>query len=467
MYMKMKINMWLLLGALLSGAFFTACDDDDDPNLEAPITITGVYLQDPASAVPSRNVEFVRLGQVIRITGSGFTGLRQVFVNGHKTYFNPVYVSDQNVLMQLSGDTPTTEATEEVRNTIRLVKSGGIEKTLDIEIREAAPRISSISHTMPQAGEVITVYGSGLKEIERVVFPGNIEVTGGDIVSDEDGEFFTVVVPSGLTESGALFAFGANGGAYSPAYFNFKEGVILDFDGLGQQGFWGWSETGSMINDEDLESAVVGEGTRSQGNYVAHRPARVAEFNVANRRSEVWTAGNDVDDWRGQLTPHIPATTPVNQVAFQFDVYVPQPWSGTGFLKLLLMNNYNGGEWAGYTYNYVPWIDNKEVVPFETEGWVTVTVPFSDFYGFSEPEEGEEFTFEDVLAAREGATYKNFGIYFENSDFNLGQLTGNDADAETEFAGSAFTLNVYTDNWRVVPLEQPEYSDFPDEEEAE
>src|SRR5690554_49495 len=115
MYMKMKINMWLLLGALLSGAFFTACDDDDDPNLEAPITITGVYLQDPASAVPSRNVEFVRLGQVIRITGSGFTGLRQVFVNGHKTYFNPVYVSDQNVLLQLSGDTPTTEAAEEVR----------------------------------------------------------------------------------------------------------------------------------------------------------------------------------------------------------------------------------------------------------------------------------------------------------------------------------------------------------------
>jgi hypothetical protein len=155
------------------------------------------------------------------------------------------------MLLQVSGDTPTTEAEETERNTIRLVKTG-TEKVVPLEIRAAAPSISRISHTMSLAGEEITIYGTGLVEIEKVVFPGDVEVTEG-IVSDEDGRFVTVTVPEGVSEEGgSVFVFGTNGSAYSPAYFNFKSGVILDFDGRGQQGFWGWSETGSMINDEDL-----------------------------------------------------------------------------------------------------------------------------------------------------------------------------------------------------------------------
>lgn len=461
--MKIKQNIWLLLGVLLMAVSFTGCDDDDEDLNNDPIVVNTVYLQDAESTVPDRPVDFIRLGQVLRLEGSGFTGIRRVYVNGYNTYFNTVYVTDHSMLLQVSGDTPTSEAEEDVRNTIRLVKTN-TEYVLPLEIRAAAPSVSRISHTMPLPGESITIHGSGLVEIEKVVFPGDVEVTEG-IESDEDGKFVTLTVPEGVSdEGGSLFVIGANGGAYSPAYFNFKSGVILDFDGRGQQGFWSWSETGTMINDEDLESEVIGTGNVSQGNYVAHRPARLESFNpAANRRSEVWTAGNDVDDWRGQLTPHIPASTPVNQVAFQFDVYVPQPWGGTGFLKILLMNNYNGGEWSGYVYNYLPWIVNKEVVPFETAGWTTVTVPFSEFYEFSDTE--TEYTFEDVLAAREAATYKNFGFFFENSDVTLSNVTGNAAD-EAVIESAVFDKNVYTDNWRIVSLERPVYSDFPEEEAA-
>lgn len=39
-----------------------------------------------------------------------------------------------------------------------------------------------------------------------------------------------MTVPDGLTEDGSIFVEGSNGGAFSPAYFNFKEGIILDFD---------------------------------------------------------------------------------------------------------------------------------------------------------------------------------------------------------------------------------------------
>ncbi|KAA6345489.1 hypothetical protein EZS27_006939 [termite gut metagenome] len=447
----------VLLGLFICTMSFTSCDDNDS-NETSPITIKKVYLEDASSSVPDREVTFARLGQLLRIEGSGFTGLKRVYINGYSTYFNPVFLSDNSMLISVSKETPIKDIGLLNRNRIRFVKDGA-QVSYRFEIRSSAPTVTDISHTMPLAGETITIYGEGLTEVSKVVFPGNIEVTG-SITSDADGEFCTVVVPAGITESGAVFIECANGGAYSPAYFNFKKGLILDFDGKGSHGSWGSSE--SMIFPEDLKSASIGTGNVSQGTYCAHRPERITEFAPAkNRCSEVWTAGTGVDDWRGQLTPYIPATTPLDQVALQFDIYVPAVWQGSGYLKICLINNFNGGEWSKESYNYVPWIVGKEIVPFQTEGWKTVTIPLNKLYSFSD----DDYTFEDVLARREAATYSNFGFYFENSDFTLKNITGNDSDDTVEFPSAPTSVQVYTDNWRVVPLDTPTYTDFPEEDE--
>ena len=437
------------LGAMLIGFLFTGCSDDDSEG--GMINVNSVYLQDVNSTVPDREVTFARLGQLLRIEGSGFTGLKRVYINGFQTSFNPVYVSDNSLLVRISGDTPTIDAEEDVRNTIRLVNDNN-ETTIEFEIRSSAPTITNISNTLPNPGEEITVYGTGLIEVTKVVFPGDIEVTEGITYDEEDGEFFTVTVPDGVSESGgSIYIESANGGAYSPAYFNFKEGVILNFDGMGAIG-----EFGNTIIQDQLESAPIGEGNVSQGTYVPHRPAGIDSFEAGkNRASEVFTTG--AESWRTQLTPFIPATTPLDQVAFQFDVYVPDAWEGTGFLKILLINNFNGGEWAGGVYNYVPWIVDGEIEAFQTTGWTTVTVPFTDFYLY---EDEADYTFEDLLAYREAATYKNFGIFFENSDIKLSDVQRNSSDVE--FPSSATSVRVYTDNWRVVSLEVPVVSDFPE-----
>lgn len=308
---------------------FTSCDNNDSEG--GKITITKVFLEDVNSTVPDREVTFARLGQALRIQGSGFTGLRKVYINGYSTYFNVVFVSDNSMLVNVSADTPILDADPSVRNTIRFVNDNN-ETTFSFEIRAGKPAITNISNTMPNAGETITVYGTGLTEVSKVVFPGNIEVTSG-ITSDEDGEFFTVVVPNGVSENGgSLFVQSSNGGVYSPAYFNFKKGILLNFDGKGQHGYWGTST--SMIQPGDLESLALGTGNLSQGKYVPHRPARIASFEAAkNRCSEVWTAGNGVDNWRTQLTPYIPASTPLDKVALQFDVYVPDLMERFRFLK--------------------------------------------------------------------------------------------------------------------------------------
>lgn len=454
-YMKYILNKkyWApiaLLGIMVFSMLFTSCDNNDSQG--GNINISKVFLEDVNSTVPDREVTFARLGQTLRIQGSGFTGLRRVYINGYSTYFNVVFLSDSSMLVSISADTPTTEADPSVRNTIRFVNDNS-ETTYEFEIRSSKPAITSISNTMPNAGETITVYGTGLTEITKVVFPGNIETTTG-ITSDEDGEFFTVVVPNGISDNGgSLFVQGSNGGVYSPAYFNLKKGIILDFDARGQHGFWGTST--SMIQPEDLEAAAIGTGNVSQGKYVPHRPGRIASFDAAkNRLTEVWTAGNGVDNWRTQLTPFIPANTPLDKVAFQFEIYVPEAWKDSGFLKICTVNNFNGGEWTGAIYNYVPWIVDGKSVAFQTTGWTTVTIPLNKFYAWSK----EAFTFETVLAYREAATYQNFGIFFENSDVKLKDVLGN--TSEVEFPSKATSVKVYTDNWRIVPLDTPVYNDF-------
>ncbi|WP_338841005.1 glycan-binding surface protein [Flavobacterium ginsenosidimutans] len=440
-----------ILSMMVFGMLFTSCDNDDSEG--GAITITKVFLEDINSSVPDREVSFARLGQTLRIEGSGFSGLKKVYINGYSTYFNVVFVSDNSMLVTVSADTPILEADPSVRNTIRFANNSH-DFTFSFEIRAGQPAISAISNTMPNPGETITVTGTGLTEVSKVVFPGNVEVTSG-ITSDEDGESFTVVVPSGISDlGGSIFAETSNGGVYSPAYFNFKKGLLLNFDGQGQHGYWG-SAT-SMIQPADLESATIGTGNTSQGKYAPNRPERVASFDAAkNRCSEVWTAGNGVDNWRAQLTPYIPATTPLDKVAFQFDIYVPDTWKDSGFLKICMINNFNGGEWAGACYNYVPWIIDGKSVGVSTTGWTTVTIPLNKFYAWSK----EAFTFETVLAYREAATYQNFGIYFENSDVKLSNVTG--SASEVEFASKATTVKVYTDNWRIVPLDTPVYNDFP------
>jgi len=441
-----------LLSMMVFSMLFTSCDNNDSEG--SAMTIAKVFLEDVNSSVPDREVSFARLGQLLRIEGSGFAGLKKVYINGYSTYFNVVFVSNNSMLVSVSADTPISDADPSVRNTIRFVNDSN-EVTFPFQIRSGKPSIVSMSNTMPNPGETIIVSGTGLTEVSKVVFPGNVEVTTG-IVSDEEGESFTVVVPSGISDlGGSIYAETSNGGVYSPTYFNFKKGIILDFDGLGQHSFWGTPPATGMILGTDLESTSIGAGNLSHGKYVPHRPSRITSIAPATgRATEVWTGGTGVDNWRAQLTPYIPATTPLDKVAFQFDIYVPDAWKDSGYLKICTINNFNAGTWSGGVYNYIPWLVDGKSVPFQTTGWTTITIPLNKFYQWSK----EAATFETVLTYRETATYQNFGIWFENADVKMKDVLGN--TSEVEFPSKATSVKVYTDNWRIVPLDTPVYNDF-------
>lgn len=469
--MKSLKYIWLAALALLSLAL-SSCNEDDeyfDKEYQSkPITVTQIYLEDNESSIPDRPIEFVRLGQMIRVEGSGLFGMKAVYINGYETYFNRAYVTDNSMLITINSNTPVADAEPEERDIIRFVKDAA-ELSYPFTIRAASPTITNISNTLPKAGETVTVYGTGLEETSKVTLPGGTEITDG-IRNDEEGKWYSFTMPAGITEGGSIYSEGANGQAATPAYFNFNGCMILNFDGNGTQGFWSWSETGSMINEDDLADDPANSG---RGKCLPIVPSRLLTAGISSgkpRATECWTAGNDdeLDDWT-RMTKLIPATTPLTEVALQFDVYVANPWSSTGHIQICLINNFNyagigsDDDGAGNVVAfYVPWITGEGIVPFTTEGWQTVTIPFSQFNKYATlvaDKEATQPTFQTVIDDRNTATYRNFGMGFVNTDFSYLGI---------DVTSSVFTgPEIYIDNWRVVPCKSIVISDYPEDEEAE
>jgi hypothetical protein len=468
----MKSFKYIVGGTLvLMSVGFASCNPDDEYFDEkyqsTTIRIDKVYLEDVDSDVPDREVEFARQGQLIRLEGTGFMGMKHVYINGYDTYFNRAYVSDNSMLVTINSKTPITDADPEERNIIRLVKDK-TEFSYSFTIRAATPTITSISNTLPKPGELVYVYGTGLQETSSIILPDGSEITQGITSDDEDGEWYSFTMPSGVSAGGSLISTGANGQAKTPAYFNNSDCMILDFDGNGTQGYWSWKETGSMINNEDLADDPLGTG---RGKCCQIVPDRLLEAGVSSgkpRATECWTAGNDdeLDDWT-RMTKYIDPTTPLTEVALQFDVYVSEAWSGTGHIEVMLYNNYNvagigSDDDGGYTAFYVPWIVNGAIVPFTTDGWTTVTIPFSQMGKYASliaDTEETDPTFQTVIDNRNAATYRNFGMGFVNTDFTYSGVSV----VSTAFTGP----KIYVDNWRVVPCKSFTISDYPSADDEE
>lgn len=457
--MKTIKYIWSLCLALTVSSFM-ACSDDDNDSQTTPMTIEKVFLQDVKSDVPDREVDFARLGQLIRIQGSGFIGLKKVYINGYDTYFNGALLTDNNLWVTLNAKTPVDKAEADVRNTIVLVKDG-TSLEYSFTIRAAAPSVSRVDNTMPKAGETVKVYGSNLQETTKVILPDGTEITSG-IESDPEGQWYTFTMPSSFAETGgSLTSEGANGTAVSPAYFNFIDCYIINFDDKGVQGAWGTS----TYYPEDLVDDPLNTG---RGKVVMLVPdSKLKEGGVNGGVASIpgwWTAGNDepTDDWN-RMTAYIPGTTPLKELALQFDVYVPEPWDLTGQLEITLLNNLSNygygsactkpsSEYTNLAYAWVPWLKEDGSHEAFTTGkrWETITIPLTSFGNYTV--EGGDFTLQTLINDRNAGSYRNFGILFCNPD-----LTFSDAIV---YEASLFNQKIYVDNLRIVPSASIEVSDF-------
>lgn len=479
----MLLNKNIIISAAALGTvLFASCNQEDvyfkSSYQSEPISITQVYLEDYKSDVPDRPVDFARLGQMLRLEGKGFMGLKKAYINGYDTYFNRAYVTDNSMIISINTNTPVTECDPEVRNTIHLVKDG-TELVYEFVIRNGYSSIQQISNTLPKEGETVILYGSYLQEPDRILLPGGIVADPATYSYDKDGEWCSFVMPSGVSEGGSVVFESPNGISQSPAYFNEKRGMLLDFDEFNKQGAWSWSETGSMISSNREDGDLVEDPLGENGWCVQIVPDRLlAEGIPANktRVTECHTAGDGDAAWEDwtRLTGLIPADTPVSEVAFQFDILCPDPWTSGGMLQIQSINNYSFSGFGsdddnntnGQLFIWAPWLETGSsgaIVPFQAETWTTVTIPWSKFHKYANAIlDGESPTFQTIIDDRNAATYPNFGIGFSNKDFSYTNESGSSVD----FNSFVWTgPKIYLDNWRIVPYKAFDASDYPEDEE--
>lgn len=428
--MKKYIINNLLFGLLAALPFLIfSCSDDES------VSVTRVCTQKVGNT--ETELTRVRLGEKIRIEGSGFASTKAVYCNGTEvTGVNSNYITDNNIIFTIPKTIPTgTEVKDEsVRNTIRIVTKHD-DFVFPFAILAAAPTVTDVSHTMPRTGEWIEIYGTDLKDIEKVTFPGSIVSTNIKVNSSYTTLF--VQVPDGVeNESGTLTIEGANGGGYSYDNFNFKSGLFIVKFGEDPEDKKAYNYGRVSISDNTMTVMPAGvDGPKSPDVYRSI-PKEPAEIPTTEKEIGGFTF---FPDKAIQIVLNacaeskvITEDTPCNELAFQCDYYVNVPWQA-GALRL---------ELDGKRSTPLPWVVNGAIVPVDFKsGWRTITWPIADITDYATLTLG---ALRDRLSSKSGIIYWKCGNFQDKS--------GN------WFSGNAMNnAQMSFGNFRLVPYVKKSY----------
>ncbi|HEY4785746.1 MAG TPA: glycan-binding surface protein [Bacteroidales bacterium] len=377
----------------------------------------------------------------IRIQGTGFTGLRKVIVNGFNSYINPNYVLDNSITFQLSDSIPTGPdvKVDSLLNTIQVVTVHGSATYRNFVLKNPnkMPGISSVSYTMPNVGDIIYINGNYLDNSTEVSFPNGSNARIPATILANSRTQIKVQVPAGAGSTGAIKVVNGSGDIFfSPSYMFYKSGVFMH----------SFKEpsvvTGSPNNVTYYNSAQIQTATGLASNPDSALSIPAAAGNVAVTTSNAWTGFfrflankgfQNVINKGGDIT----GSTSIANLAIQFDLYVNQPWK-SGVLALRMDKN-QGGINQVWIYNIEPWTTTAPLT--FTNGWTTITIPFSNFTGLGLGTLDAYIT--QITTQYASGTHSLLG--FVNQDIN--------ADGHTATPLTGFQL--FIANLRLVPITKP------------
>lgn len=350
---RISATVLFFIGCL---SFFTSCEKDS--GVSGPPMVTGVRLLDPSkkdstftSALP---------GTMILVEGQNLGGITHVYFNGQDTWFNPVYNTNTNLIITISGDAPTEATDPNVPNQIRIVTNHG-ETTYDFILTIPPPVISNISNENALAGDSVIIYGSNLWLIEKVIFPGGKEVT--EVNSTIEGSRLGLVMPDIGDDTGRIIIQAKYGTTMANAPMNDHQSgdVISNLTAsweTGEQSVFNWSWWGA-------------NRTTDEAMYPGTRGAYLQNNFDAGASDNGWWNGNRSGNFDAvQLfTPDV-LTQPASNYALKFEINTRVPWTtGVDVLRF--------GE--TYAYRYMPWSLSVDNIFDTKHQWQTVTIPLSEF----------------------------------------------------------------------------------------
>lgn len=342
---KYNFPVIILLLALLAG--LVACDKDNDSK---PV-ITKLRAISPAPN--DSTLTTAGPGQTVVIQGSGFATTSQIYFNGYPTPFNSALLADDNIVVTIPADMPFASLDPAQLNTVKVVTTNG-EVVFNFSVVPPPAVLLSASNENAGSGERITITGNNFFFVEKVIFPGGIAVTT-NLGTVASGTSIDVTVPAGITQAGPLQVVTKFGTGISVFLFNdFSTGMITNFDDINN---FSW---GTTIKDD---------ATLFPGNHGKY--AHLTQDNITGNNWDWWNGKRGIITNAKDWLPASEMGNPAANYAMKFDIYVKEAWS-TG---VLLIGPPPNDTWV-YMHRYEPW---KATPDFKTNGWITVTVPISEF----------------------------------------------------------------------------------------
>ena len=182
---------------ILAGLFILAsCTKKDvsTPTASGPPTIERVRLTDPTTKDSS--LTQTTLGSTIAIVGTNLATAQKVLFNGYALNVNPVYATDNILVITVHDSVPTVATNPNVKDELTVITAGG-QATYKFKILPPRPEVNRIGNEFAKPGETVTLYGRYFYFVDTVKF-GTVNVTSGITTN---GTSLSVTVPAGVNLS--------------------------------------------------------------------------------------------------------------------------------------------------------------------------------------------------------------------------------------------------------------------------
>jgi hypothetical protein len=290
------------------------------------------------------------MGNLIAIVGQNLGEVRKIWFNDQEATLNPTYITNTTIIVGVPSSVPSV-----VTDKMKLVFSDGDELLYDFKVNIPGPRLTGIKCEYVPAGEAIKLTGDYFFE-PKVTFPGGIEGT----IAEFDKLSMSVIVPEGAG-SGPITVQTNFGKVNSKFLFRDNNNILLDFD------TWKHESWTAPIADPSSSPSPA----PCDGGYAFFKHAEVGEW--------MWTNELTLQYWAPRSSRgNVPvAKGQVSDLVFRFECNVPIPWNDVRMeIFFAKYAEDHGRDQAGTAIaRWKPWKDG----PFTTDGWVTVSIPLTEF----------------------------------------------------------------------------------------
>ena len=413
----MKKQILNIVVAALVILSLTACEDNDSNSSGGTPVVR--YVRPCDVAASDSLLSSAYLGSKIAIIGESLQGVNKIYFNDQKASLNPNMVTDNAIIVSIPTTIPGLK-----EDLIKLYTDDD-SCYFSFETEVPVPTVRSMSCEYVSAGEIAHINGLYFVNDENspltVTFTGGVE---GEIQS-YDVNNIDVVVPDDA-ESGPITVTSVYGSGESSFQFRDQRNIILDFDTVFPDGGYnhGWHGGSGYGTDEGLD-----------GQYLIF---------TGNMDDDTWDDSHfGYERWTyRESDPDFFDTSNLEDYELKFEVNIPDVWSSSALQIIFTgaeevwMNwqetstggNVSNAYVSDASYPRALWIPWTDAASYTTNGWITVTIPMTDFKYNGDGEE---------IAMKGAGHYSGITLFV-----NGGGVTG-----------TACTPTFHIDNVRVVPID--------------